>query len=724
MKKETFAARLRAATGLLLLTAFTTQAQQVDSLQGKQLNEVLITATRSEKEAADVGRSVTVLTAADLKNTVYHNVGDLLAQQAGIYLVGAGQNPGMTQSMFLRGASSNQTAILVDGIRITDPSGVNNALDLSELSLASIDRIEIVRGSHSTLYGSSAIGGVVNIITKGRSAPGLHPDAALQFGKFGKGTGLLGQKLGLNYTFKNGFYANGEVWNQDVNGIDATVDTVTSPDTYNQRDQDDYKRLDLAGKIGYQTDKLDAYASYKNTNTSADFDQSAYVDDDNAVVDFERHLFTYGASYQFKSGMSLKYVGGYSRMFRETENDSSAVDAAGTSNHTYSSGASRGSTATDELQANFSFPHIQAVVGVGRYRETMDAQNYYYSKSMYGVYESRSDLDTLDLATTTANIFAHLDLNGALLSERLSNFSLALGSRFNRHSRFGNYTTIEVNPTYKLRENTLLYAVYATGFNAPSLYQLYAPDENAASGITTGNAALGPETSASFEIGLKQTLGNFRLGLAYFYTQVDNTIEYVYLWTPGVATDALTFADYQGATYLNLSRQISRGLEIEFASQLNTKLQVSGNFNLVNGLLKVMQSDVETEQTRGNQVQLYNSGAFINNEVTVQGLTRRPNTANLHLTYAPWEKLALQTDVRYTGSRLDIYYDAGRGPFGSLGTEGLADYTLLGFTARMQFTPALSAALRLENALDKSYQEINGFRARGRGLYLSLRYSY
>jgi len=723
MKKRTFAARALAATGLLF-AAFTAQAQQADSLQGKQLNEVLVTATRTEKDAADVGRSITVLTAADLKNTVYHSVGDLLAQQAGIYLAGAGQNPGMTQSIFLRGANSNQTAILVDGIRITDPSGVNNALDLSELSLASIDRIEIVRGSHSTLYGSSAIGGVVNIITKGKSEPGLHPDAELQFGRFGKGTGLLGQKLGLNYTFKNGFYANGEVQNQKVNGIDATVDTVTSPDTYNKRDQDNYKRIDLAGKIGYQTDRLDAYASYKNTNTSADFDQSAYVDDDNAVVDFERHLFTYGASYKFTPIVLLKYVGGYSRMFRETENDSSAIDAAGTSNHTYSSGNSRGSTATNELQVNFSLPHLQAVVGVGRYRETMNAQNYYYSESMYGVYESVSDLDTLDLGTTTTNIFAHLDLNGTLLNEHLSNFSLALGGRFNRHSKFGNYTTVEVNPTYKLRKSTLLYAVYATGFNAPSLYQLYAPDENAASGITTGNAELGPETSASFEIGLKQMLGKFRLGLAYFYTQVDNTIEYVYLWSPGKSTDALTFVDYQGATYLNLSRQVSRGLELDFASQLSTRLKVSGNFNLVNGQLKVKQSDVEVAQTKGNQVQLYNNGAFINKEIAVQGLTRRPNTANLHLTYTPCTKLALQTDVRYTGSRLDIYYDAGLGPYGSLGTEGLADYTLLGFTARLQFTPALSAALRIENALNKSYQEINGFRSRGRGVYLSLKYSY
>jgi len=723
MKKKTLAICTWIVAGTALSSAAYAQTQQTDSLRGKSIPEVIVTATRSERDPAEVGRGITVITATDIQKSNYLNVGDLLAKQAGIYLVGAGQNPGMTQSIFLRGSNSNQTAILIDGVRVTDPSAVNNALDLSELGLADIDRIEIVRGSHSTLYGTSAIGGVVNIITRKNSQPGFHPIAELQAGKFGAGTSLFGQKLALNYGLNNGYYINTEIDNQRINGLDATVDTITRADMYNKRDQDDFKRLVLTGKLGYRTEKWDVYGSYKNTDMQTDFDKRAYTDDDNATVNFRRHLFTYGAAYKVSPVTQVQYIGGYSRMFRETTDDSSAVDAAGTSDQTYSSSGGQGSTTTDELQANFNGKLVKAIVGLGHYAETMNNRSYYYANSAFGVYELRSDLDTLNLHAATNSAFAHLDVNGALLNPHLQNFSLALGGRFNRHTKFGNYTTYEINPSYKLGPKTLLYGVIASGFNAPSLYQLYSPEIGSMSGITRGNQNLKPETSTSYEIGFKQTLGNVRWGVSFFQTQVQNTIEYVYLWSANTTTSELSYLDYQGDTYLNLSQQTSRGLELDVYTVLNSKVQLGGNISLINGVLEVNPEDIETTQTNGNQVQLYNTGDFINKTVEVKGLTRRPNTANINVTYMPWQKFALRLDSRYAGTRSDIFYDAGRGPYGALGTNGLGNYTLLDFTAKYQFSSQLSAALRLENALNKAYQEINGFQTRGRGWYFSLRYS-
>ncbi len=193
MKKDLFALLRWVTSSTLLLTISAVQAQQADSVGSKQLSEVIITATRAFKPVAEIGRSVTVISAEQIQNSVYNNAGELLSQQEGIYVVGTGQNPGMTQSVFMRGAGSNQTVILIDGIRITDPSGVNNALDLTELTLTNIDRIEIVRGSHSTLYGSSAIGGVINIITKKNGEPGFNGTAELKGGTFGKSTSLFAQ---------------------------------------------------------------------------------------------------------------------------------------------------------------------------------------------------------------------------------------------------------------------------------------------------------------------------------------------------------------------------------------------------------------------------------------------------------------------------------------------------------------------------------------------------
>ncbi|MGV3641168.1 MAG: TonB-dependent receptor plug domain-containing protein [Adhaeribacter sp.] len=723
MKKKNWPIRHLAATGLGLFTLLPSQAQQTDSLLNATITEVVVTATRSEKNPADVGRGITVLSAKSLQNAPALHAADLLARQPGLYLVGAGQNPGMTQSIFMRGSNSNQTAILVDGVRLTDPSGVNNAMDLSELSLADADRIELVRGSHSTLYGSAAIGGVVNIISRKNQAPGFHPSVELQGGRFGKGTALFGQKLGLHYATPAGFYVNGAADNLRSQGLDATTDSLTRTDVYNKRDQDDYRRLSLSGKAGFRSARGEVYGSYKNTDMRTQVDKRAYTDDDNARVDFDRHFFTYGAAYKIKDWLEARYIGGYSRMFRQAEDDSSAVDSQGTSDHTYIRSGGSGSSSTQEVQANFTWPQVSGVIGLGHYGESMNATSYYYNKSAFGVYETQADLDSLNLGSTTRNVFLHVDLNGALLHEAFKKLNLAAGGRWNQHSRFGSYTTFELNPSFKLAPRTLLYGVLASGYNAPSLYQLYSPDVGGASGLSRGNPLLKPETSLSYELGLKQTLGNFRLGLSFFQTEVSNTIEYVYLWTAGKPQADLSFSDYQGDTYLNLSRQVSRGLEIDFFSALSPQVQVAGNLSIVNGGLKADPRDLQTSQARNYLVQLYNTGDFISRPVSVRGLVRRPATANIQITYQPWQKLALSSHARYAGARSDIFYDAGKGPFGALGTQNLGDYLLLDLVARLQLTSRLAGSLRAENLLNEKYEEINGFRTRGRGLFANLSYT-
>lgn len=168
--------------------------QQQDTLKTLQLKEVIVTATRTEKNVADVGRSITLITSDNVKSSIYNSVSELLSQQEGIYIVGNSQNPGMIQSIFSRGANSNQTLIMIDGVRITDPSTPNNAPDLSELSLANVEKIEIVRGSHSTLYGSSArkhttvsfdekpgIQAIKNIAAQLLPVPGNHKTVSRDF---------------------------------------------------------------------------------------------------------------------------------------------------------------------------------------------------------------------------------------------------------------------------------------------------------------------------------------------------------------------------------------------------------------------------------------------------------------------------------------------------------------------------------------------------------------
>lgn len=712
----------------LLVNIAVGQDLPADTTKIYPLKEVVITATRSEKNPADVGRSITLITSENIQNSVNNNVSELLSNHEGMYIVGNGQNFGMHQSIFMRGASSNHTTIMVDNIRITDPSTVNNAPNLSELSLANIDRIEIVRGSHSTLFGSSAIGGVVNFITPKNQSKELNANVEFKAGTFGRKTSMFSENLFLNYSMKNGLYISGEVYNSNVKGLDATVDTVTDQNVFKNRDMDDFNHTDIIGKIGYSANKLDIFGSFQKTKQKTDIDKRAFVDDDNATLDFKRNLFTYGASYELNDILTLKYIGGYSTMKRRAVDDSSVIDKFGNNDHTYSDDLWNGRTSTNEIQANFQMNGIGGVIGGGLYSEFMSAKNYFYTRSIFGEYTFSSDLDSLRLNTSTKNIFVHLDVNGSLVDKEFKNFSIAFGSRLNRHNTFGNKPTFTLNPSLKINNNALVYASYSTGFNAPSLYQFYAPNKDFISGIPRGNKNLKPETSSSFEIGFKQNIDNVWFGVSFYNTVTDNMIEYVYLWDKNIGLDTLgqdwMRNDFRGDTYLNIGRQTTKGVEFYMSSKLMDNLVLSGNFSLVSGKLNFNPSSIGVEQTQGNHVQLYNNGYFLNKDVETIGLVRRPNTANLNLVYQPLNFLYLNLNLRHVGSRSDIYYDSQRGPYGALGTVPVADYTLVDLSSKYNLNEYISFGVRIENIFDTKYSEINGYSTRGRSIYLNTRLGY
>ncbi|MBI3510263.1 MAG: TonB-dependent receptor [Bacteroidetes bacterium] len=708
----------------LLMASRISHAQQADTTRSTERDTVTITATRSEKDPTDVGKSITIISNEQIKNSGANNLAELLSQQEGIYVVGAGQNPGQQQSIFTRGANSNQTNVMIDGMKISDPSGTENAIDLSEISLDNIDRIEIVRGSNCALYGSSAIGGVINIITKKNQAPGFHTDAELKSGTFGPHTSLFTENVGMNYTLKNGLYVNAGIYNGNINGMNATVDTVTDPNNYkhNHLDRDNFRSTDLLGKLGYRNEKYDIFVSYKNISQHADIDKGAFDDDDNYTSQFHRNLTTYGASYKLNEKFSISYAGGLTDLNHLFTDDSSRINTAGNYDGTFYTATYKANVFNDELQANFKLKGISGVFGGGLFDEKMTFDSYYYSNT-FGVYESRSNLDSLKINVKTISEFAHVDIDGSIINDNYKAFSIGLGVRNSKHDLFGNNFTYEINPSLKVSEGGLLFASYATGFNAPSLYELYSPDKDFTSGITRGNKTLKPETSSSWEFGFKQKVNDkITYTITCFRTVVQNSIDYVYLWDKNRPVDSLGFGDYRGDTYINIGKQTNQGVEIAISSKISEKFWINGNLSLISGKLDYSPASIDTSHTHGNHVQLFTNGAFINQDVETIGLVRRPGTANLGFTYMPCKKLSIAVNARYAGPRSDIYYSASSGPFGSLATKGVGDYTLVDGIAKYSATQNFSITLRAENIFDVKYSEIYGYTTRGRGFYLTLRY--
>ncbi|MEO6165884.1 MAG: TonB-dependent receptor [Chitinophagales bacterium] len=713
-------------------------AQSADSIPTQPIPEVIVTATRTEKNINDIGREVTVISNAEIQKQGATTLAELLSNYAGVSIIGANQNPGMTQSLFMRGTGSNQTVIMIDGVPISDPSSTNNAVDLNELPLSNIDQIEIVRGSHSTLYGSAAIGGAINIITKKEQEPGFHADARLMGGIFGSNTSQLEENIFLNCTFKNGFYANLDGFNTNINGIDATIDTSTTSASFRSFDQDDFDQQRIAAKVGFINKQWNVFGAYSYTNTAAGYDKAGFkyrsfdipttlYDGDSTRIFTKRNFANYKAGYRLTEKFDLQLTGGYSTLHRSTIDDSSLIDASGTGDHTYSDGRYEGTEMNHELLGNYGWTNMQLTAGIGMNRETMTSGTHYYNSAYQ--FELVSDLDTLELSSTLLNAFAQLDMDGTLFSPSLKELNIILGARYNHHDLFGSTIVYEINPSYQIGKWARIFASYSTGFNAPSLYQMYAPDNYYTSGITRGNPDLQPEYAHSLEAGIKffpkKTLS---YGISIYSTTVQHAIEYVYLWDKNVPIDELGQDfyrdDFRGDTYLNAGTQHSMGVDAYFSAQLLKWLSIDGNLSIVKGKLTYSADAIDTSHTAGNHVQLYSNGAFPVADVETEGLVRRPSTANVGATFFPVKNASLRLSGKWVSGYNDIYYDYTLVPYGALNTVPLNDYFLFDLVLKYEFHKNFGASLKVENLLNTTYTEIRGFATKGTGVYLTLRGSF
>lgn len=688
-----------------------------------QLDTLTITATRNEKSIYDAGRSITIISSEQIKNSGATSLAEVLSAQEGIYVLGTGQNPGQFQNIFSRGANANHTIILIDGVKISDPTSPDNGMDLSELSLLNIEKIEIVRGSHSSMYGSSAIGSVINIITKKNNKQGLNVSAALYGGVFGANTFSFAENLQLNYTFKNGLYANAGLYNINVNGIDATVDTVINSTNYihNNREQDGFKKLDYFGTIGIKKEKSNAFFSYKHSGQQSDVDDGAFKDDENYTIDVNRDLISYSLKYLFSDRFSITAAGGFTKLNRIAIDDSSVIDYNNITDQSYSEANYSGSVSNNEALAMYAVKGANITAGVGILNEKMTFDTYYFSSAL-GL-ELKTNLDSLNINVSTYSQFINADLSGELFDSNWSAFRLGLSARNTQHEIFKNNFTYEVNPSVKVSKNALIYYSYATGFNAPSLYQLYSPEMDFMSGITRGNLKLKPEKSTTNEVGIKQKIGNkINYSVSLFSSMVSNTINYVYLWDGSVPIDSLSYLDYKGDTYINTGTQLNYGIELMLAVNITDKIVVKGNMSYIKGKSDFNIEGIDRAHVKNNHIQLYNNGVFLNNETKSIELTRRPTTANISIEYEISKKIYSTVQVKYVGKRNDIYYNSALGPYGALSNKGMKDYTITELGVRYNILKSLSVQVRAENIFNVNYNEIFGYAARGRGYYLCVRY--
>ena len=470
---------------LASLAAITVAAKAQDTLRANVLDPIVVTATKTEQKQSTTGKVITVIGKDVIERSTGKTVAQLLNEQAGITINGAYNNLGSVQSVFMRGSNVGRTLILVDGIPQNDPSFINNEYDLNFFNLNDIERIEVCRGAQSTLYGSDAVAGVINIIT-------INKNTTKPFNVKATVTG------GSRDTYKGNLQVYGKAKKFIYQARYATTNTKGFSAAY---DSAGNKNFDRDGYKGHIASASVMYAATSNFNVrtfaqysryKAAIDASGFNDDKDYNI--TNKVFTTGAGFTYKaSALTLTGNYQYSELSRNYLNDNGFI--SGFSSFERNEYAAK--TQFAELYASINLGSGFTLLQGGDYRRG-NMSNDYLSVSSFGPYASKFK----DTALSQASLYSSLQYN-------YKKFYVELGGRINVHSRYGNNETYTFNPAYNFNDHYRVFASAATGFKAPSLYQLYA-------GGGTGNADLKPEESKNYEVGVQQQHNKIANRLVFF----------------------------------------------------------------------------------------------------------------------------------------------------------------------------------------------------------------
>ncbi len=518
------------------------QAQVVTSQQEdtttKSLNEVVLTASKTRLKQSQTGKIVTVIDQKTIANNVGRTISELLNTQAGIFINGANNNFGTNTDIFFRGAGSGNMLVVIDGIPVFDPAApTSKTIDLNNLSLDQVERIEILKGGQSTLWGSDAIAGVVQIFLKKNSDKKIAVTGTASYGSFNTFRGNIGVNGTINklgYRVQYGYTG--------TDGISAAYDSTGNKGF----DDDEFKQHTVLAELNYQLNNALSLRVFENFSTyKAGLDASAFTDDKDYTTRNKNNLTGIGLKYN-RNKLTWNFLGSYQRMSRLTIDDSADISSPW---YDYSKGDYVGSTINLESFINHSFTNKIELVAGAQYINQYSDQSY-LSVSSFGPFESKIGKDSVEMN--------HYSAYASLLLKDLSNFNLEVGGRYNHHSLYGSNGTFTFNPSYVFDANSKIFINISSGYRIPTLYQLHSE---------YGNKDLKPERSITYEIGL----------------QTSSDDEKISLRLVGFKRDSKNLIAFGASKYVNRDEQNDYGFEVESRIKLASWGTWINNLTFIDG---------------------------------------------------------------------------------------------------------------------------------------------
>lgn len=494
---------------------------------------VVVTATRQAQRASELLSDVTVITREEIERAGQTTLPQLLGRQPGMNLSTNG-GPGATSSLFIRGAEARHTLLLIDGMRVNSATTGQTALE--NIPLSQIERIEILRGPASVLYGSEALGGVIQVFTR-RGEGEARPEASVGLGRYGTSdlnAGLSGSGDRWNYSLRAGHYVTG--------GFSSTNNKPKQVALYNP-DRDGFDQSHISASLGLRFREKDEVGI--NLLQSAGNNQ---YDNGPSLYDARVNKNTTAYDVHMRNKFSARW----------TSNLALGRSSDELQNHTSTTAVSRFRTDQDQLrwQNDVRLPLGQALIALERLSQTIASTTVYKVKTR--------DISSL-LLGWSAGLAAH---------------RLQINVRRDNNSQFGGKTTGVLAYGYQFSPEWRAHVSAGTAFNAPTFNQLYFPG--------FGSPTLMPERARNRELGLAWEKSGHRFGFTHFDNRVTdlitgfppvnigqarlrgNTLAYAYsgtAWQFNASGDALLARD--GVTGKILPRRIEDRINLSLVRRVS-----------------------------------------------------------------------------------------------------------------------------------------------------------
>lgn len=585
-----------------------------------ELGEITAFANLTPTEVARTGATVDVLTEAELRSEGTQLLSSVLARRAGISVTSSG-GPGSATTMRVRGLDAKYIAVRIDGIDVTDPSGPQIQYDFGKLTTADVSRVEIVYGTQSALFGSSAVAGVINITTNRAADPGTTAAVSVEGGSYGTVGGSLNlstvtDRANLSFTLSR-FQTDGFSAASEANGN-------TEPD-------------------GYETTRLSFFGTYDATDDLR-LGLNGFWQDYSGDTDG----FDFGTGLPADGPFLTENEDGTARGLRAfAEYSPGSVDhRVALSFYENDRANDIGFGTSDFLGKRTSVEYLGTTTILAG------------STLSFGASFSEESFDTSDSFGGAASGDRRI---GAVFAEGQFALNpatdLSVSLRYDDYSDFGDFLSGRLAVAYRPADGTTLRAVLSNGFRAPSLYEINDP--------TYGNAALTPEESRTFELGVEQSFaGGASLQATAFWTDINDLIQFIF---------PAGYVQTAGTTE-------TRGLSLSGTLPLGARAEIFGNYTY-------------THATAPDGSQL----------------VRVPrNDLNLGLSGDITDRLRGIATAQFVSGVEDI-----SGP--------LDDYWVANATLTYDLSDTTETYLRIVNIFDRDYEVIEGYGTSGRAFYVGLR---